>query len=891
MTSSKLIHHSAAASSSSHTLLWVEEDDETTSIVYSSHGIINICRCFAASVGSNVGEPVWSVVETLRTSSCGDTSAKRSITAMCSLRCSSTGAVMGFASGFSDGTVNVWRKKHKDGQDGRCWTEQVLQAPGASSSITDIDGITIEPNYDVTVVVATSTGASLLSTESANSYVVAKFAVNTINLHHFKDLNQTVLLMGTAAPRHNKIHVYWFDHTLEASMTEAMKPRYVGCLLGHEDWLTDFSWERSKPLAPLLASGSQDARIRLWKFKTTLGKGITTVKEEEFEETNEEDFDIPLDLDEDEGEARLEIGHSLGMTRVTLEALLYGHEEPITSIEWHPHPQSLYKEDRILLSSSMDRTILIWSSSAESGIWSPLTRVGAAGGILGGSIGSTLLGFLGVKVEPRTGEALIGHAYGGALHLWSLQRDQSCCHEATTSEELVLGSQWKASPCITGHFDNVTDCCWEASQGEYLLTVSSDQTCRLWGNITTLTEGKEVWVELARPQVHGYNLTAITSISTAKHRHIIVTGADEKEIRVFDAPLKFIQLLRHALHNYRNDEKILEEDELQRVERAYIPSLGLSNKSSAADSAKEDTEYVAKDSPDSTLHLPLERDLGAVSLWPEVGKLYGHNTELFCVESTLSAKSSGIDLDGPFVNDILVASSTKARDVKDASIRIWDVSKNKCIQVLSGGHKSTIASLSFSPDGRFLASSGKDRRICIWERKKDISLKEESLFELATAIDSAHKRIVWSLHFCPFDTTLLASGSRDGSVKIWRITECAFEDGNRSQIRAEVLHNFESSSKTAKDKSEAVTAVSFAPLPYNEMNKMLAIGLENGLVEIWGIEDSACNLLHAIEPTSCHFATITKLCWKPLNEEGKALILASTSADHGCRIFSIGTNL
>ncbi len=43
-------------------------------------------------------------------------------------------------------------------------------------------------------------------------------------------------------------------------------------------------------------------------------------------------------------------------------------------------------------------------------------------------------------------------------------------------------------------------------------------------------------------------------------------------------------------------------------------------------------------------------------------------------------------------------------------------------------------------------------------------------YELSAAADSAHKRIVWSVHFCP-NRPVLASGSRDGSVKVWRIEE------------------------------------------------------------------------------------------------------------------------
>jgi WD40 repeat protein len=280
---------------------------------------------------------------------------------------------------------------------------------------------------------------------------------------------------------------------------------------------------------------------------------------------------------------------------------------------------------------------------------------------------------------------------------------------------------------------------------------------------------------------------------------------------------------------------------------------------------------------DSEIHLPLERDLGAVSLWPEVGKLYGHNTELYCLTSTLTAKS-GTRVDGPFTSENLVASSAKARYVEDASIRIWDVESGKCVQVLVGGHKSTVATLAFSPDGTYLASSGKDRRLCIWTRSAESA---GGPFTLATEVDSAHKRIVWSVHFCPHDPTMLATGGRDGNVKIWRLSVSA------AKVTCSVIRTFEATSRAGK-KAEPITAVSFAPIKCAGEDALLAIGLETGLIELWCIGRGECRLVNAIEPSSCHFGTITKLCWRPVrSDKDDKLVLASSSTDHGVRLFSV----
>ena len=418
--------------------------------------------------------------------------------------------------------------------------------------------------------------------------------------------------------------------------------------------------------------------------------------------SSSDDVDDMIDIDDDDdeqGEARLEMVHSKGVTRVTLEALLFGHEEAVTAICWHPNPMPLYQQEEILISSSMDRTILIWSC-IHTGIWTPLTRVGSAGGILGGSIGSTLLGFVNVIVEPEHGTSLVGHAYGGALHVWNVEQDDIQEDQEVSLEDIAMRIKWKAMPCITGHFDGVTDLCWEAERGDYLLTVSADQTCRLWGPVPAQDKSGSVWVELARPQVHGYDLAAVVSVSSLRHPHLYVSGADEKEARVFDAPESTLRLL-DAVYGMESNEK---DAGISRVERAYIPSLGLSQKASAADGAEIDTSEtdVVSVKKESHLHLPLERDLGVISLWPEVRKLFGHNTELFCLASTVSARSGPKFESSPYANDVFVASSTKARDVEDAAIRLWDVEKGKCVQVLSGGHRSTVAALCFSPDGRFL---------------------------------------------------------------------------------------------------------------------------------------------------------------------------------------------
>jgi elongator complex protein 2 len=990
----RLQHHGAAAASNRKVLTWIprpvdassssnidstDNSDSTDNdndnkksmlLVYPSHAMLNIVAPTTVLLGNGMTESVWRVQETLRTEQVTD--GKTVITCVSTIKSSSdssSNAPTFVACGFSDGSISLWRRSPVNA----VWTESVVLAAANSDtarSVTDLAGVclgynlTSTPDTDagaesIVLVAGSSTGAILYrivvndshNTDSKQAVVVTSetlmesqiagaLSVRPVVQQTAKGSSsssssvQSVLVcIGTAAPRHNKIHVYTVtphDSVTAAtaspstSATATAVVHYHGFLAGHEDWITCLDWyiPKDPSQSPVLASASQDYKIRLWKFTTTTTTTTTPLSVASLENPNEDD-DVVDDDDDDEvlnnddeeedeeGESRMEIINTVArtstVTSVTLEALLIGHEDSVTSVSWHPNPKPTYGKSMLLISSSMDRTVLLWTSGSD-GIWTPLSRVGSAGGILGGSVGSTLLGFVRTAIEPVMGQWLVGHAFGGALHFWRL--DDTAVRDANPDDLLSMEVEeratlvnWRATPCLTGHFGGVTDLCWETSTGEYLLTVSVDQTCRLWGMVpsadtntntnTDTKEGRGVWAELARPQVHGYDLSAVTSLSTPQHPHLIVTGADEKELRVFDAPLTTLRTLKAVCGTEYT------EDTIDRTERAYIPSLGLSNQASAADGADEDKNEETEDARVSLenaslekMRLPLERDLGAVSLWPEIRKLFGHNTELYCLTSTLAARTAGQFYKPPsdtFLGDVIVASSAKARIVEDASIRLWNVERGKCLQVLEGGHKSTIATLSFSPDGRYLASSGKDRRLCLWRR--DETTRE---FALAYAKDSAHKRIIWSVHFCPFHESILASGSRDGCIKLWKVQDT--EEGGAQAVE---LYSFAPCFRR-EQKPDAVTALSFAPVPFDQDVAILALGLESGRIEIWKVplsaEDSSvqATLVLNVDPFLCHIATVTKLAWRPhraadgdASSKEVSLVLASSSLDHGCRIFEI----
>ena len=96
----------------------------------------------------------------------------------------------------------------------------------------------------------------------------------------------------------------------------------------------------------------------------------------------------------------------------------------------------------------------------------------------------------------------------------------------------------------SGHFDLVEDVCWDSTQN-YLLSVSKDQTTRFHG----VWKAKGTWHEFGRPQVHGYDMTCIAPLAPFK----FVSGADEKILRVFEAPRGFLE----NSYKLTEDENIL----------------------------------------------------------------------------------------------------------------------------------------------------------------------------------------------------------------------------------------------------------------------------------------------------------------------------------------------
>ncbi|KAI9505534.1 WD40-repeat-containing domain protein, partial [Coemansia spiralis] len=563
----------------------------------------------------------------------------------------------------------------------------------------------------------------------------------------------------------NRVHLYARESSCNAQFAKSLS------LSGHEDWVTTLAFLSFQPQSAVAAAAcSQNATISHWQA----GNVILA--------SGSEDKYVRLWLSQLSTRAHLitaTVGESQNVYAVSLDSVLIGHDGWVHSVAWSQSQQSDGENGPLLVTASGDSSVMVWTPDRDAGVWSSVARLGEVGG--------AVLGFLGAAMDPA-GTSICAHGYHGSFHMWRLKTKPL---SAAGDNSASSATTWIPEPSPSGHFGSVQDVCWDP-HGNYLLSVSTDQTARLYAPWIKLKQNESSteqrifkgWHEIARPQIHGYDMRNAAFISAFQY----ISGADEKVVRVFQATQQFVSSWR-LLAGITDLPSSADSESKKLAVGASLPVLGLSNKAVEETQVRQThTDVVAnatiaraqnaqREGADQNESPPLEEDLLRHTLWPEADKLYGHPYEIFSIATAYA---------GDWVATACKATSERFAGIRLYSTRTW---QPPTVPPLLA-HGLTITRLRFSPptqtpsgivSDRYILSVSRDRSWALYERTladsgqlaqldsaDGIEVYDEPTgpYCLVHRQQKAHARIIWDSAWAP-DGRFFATASRDKTVKLW----------------------------------------------------------------------------------------------------------------------------
>lgn len=180
-----------------------------------------------------------------------------------------------------------------------------------------------------------------------------------------------------------------------------------------------------------------------------------------------------------------------------------------------------------------------------------------------------------------------------------------------------------------------------------------------------------------------------------------------------------------------------------------------------------------------------------------------------------------------------------------------------CLGVLEE-HDGSVQSVAFSPDGALLASGSQDGTARVWRVADGRRFGWTLLHTLKVSTDGREAGYSHDVAFSP-DGTMLAFGLPDGSMRLWRLS------GDKQHPQATLLHALQA-------EAERICSLAFSP-----DGRTLVAGAWNGSVHLWQVTGGT-----HLGSLKGHTAGVVSVAFSP-----DGTTLASASLDTTTKLWDI----
>ncbi|WP_424100597.1 hypothetical protein [Moorena producens] len=485
-------------------------------------------------------------------------------------------------------------------------------------------------------------------------------------------------------------------------------------LKGHRDWVSSVSFS---PDGQLMASGSRDKTIKLWRKDGTLLKTLRGHRAGIHSVSFSQDGQMLASGSEDK---TVKLWGKDGSLVMTLDGP-DGHTETVHCVRFSPNRQ-------MIASASEDKTVKLWS---KDGVLLQ-TLTGHSDSVLGVSISAN--GQL-IASASKDKTIKLWRSDGTLLKTWqahtqpvvsvSFSPDGKTIASASTDNTVKLwDTDGTLIDTLEGHRNWVLDVSF-SSDGKRLATASADHTIKLWH-----TDGELIETLAGHSEM-------VLDVSFSPDNKTIASASADKTIRLWAsdggilAPIRHNQTVRSV--SFSPDGEMIATASADNT----IQLLRREDGKRKAFSAHGQGLTAISFSPDSTIMASASEDK-TVKLWSLDGSLLhtleGHQDKVWGVSFSPDSK--------------LIASASA-----DKTVKLWDLD-GTLLKTLEG-HQDKVWGVSFSPDSKQIASASSDGTVKLWNREG----------KLLNTLKEHNDDVNW-VSFSS-DGEMIASASSDGTVKLW----------------------------------------------------------------------------------------------------------------------------